>query len=104
MKIIVTQPQNLKVPPQYTQAELVLAVLQSRGATTTDIFEDLGIKSPSSVIHRLRKSGYLISTKLLWKKTAKYSWYMIQAEYTLETSPQPASTYLLSVNYTMEGM
>ena len=74
-----------KVPTKYTQADLVLAVLQSKGATTTDVFKELGIKSPSSVIHRLRESGYCINTKLIWTKTRTglFRKSMLQASYSL---------------------
>lgn len=67
------------------QEKLVVAVLIYRGPTTTDIFEHLGIKSPSAVIYRLRKLGISITTKIIVKKTTKYSWLMHQAEYELDT-------------------
>jgi hypothetical protein len=69
----------IKQPPQ---TSLVLAELVY-GPATTDRFKGLGIRSPSSVIHRLRKKGWVINTKLIWKKTAKHSWIIRQAEYTL---------------------
>ncbi len=71
---------------KYNQADLVLAVLKLKGPTTTDVFEYMGVKSPSAVIHRLRKSGYSITTKKIWKKTYKCSVVMHQAEYRLITS------------------
>lgn len=69
----------IKQPPQ---TSVVLAELVY-GPATTDTFKDLGIRSPSSVIHRLRKKGWVINTKLIWKQTAKYSWIIRQAEYSL---------------------
>jgi hypothetical protein len=83
------KPKAKNQPKKYTQADLVLAVLQTRGPTTTDIFEYMGVKSPSTVIHRLRKSGHNITTKRIWKKTFKYSWPLLQAEYTLHVPKRP---------------
>ena len=71
------------MPKKYNQADLILAVLQSRGPTTTDIFEYMGVKSPSAVIHRLKKDGYKITSKGIWKKTFKSPEMILQAEYTL---------------------
>ena len=105
MKIMVTQSQNVMLSPQFTQDELVLAVLQHRGATTPDIFANLGIKSPSAVIHRLRKSGYQIDTKLTWKNTTKYTRLQPQTEYSLRCSgPRTAIKNPLRVSYAMGGM
>ncbi len=67
---------------QAPQTAKVLSKL-AYGPATTDKLENLGIRSPSSVIHRLRKQGWIIRTRLIWKKTAKYSWIIRQAEYTL---------------------
>lgn len=87
-----------------TQADLVLAVLRLRGPTTTDIFEYMEVKSPSSVIHRLRKAGYRITTKLVWKKTFKYPWVMHQAEYTLNTSTVKTNKRPLFQGFAKGGM
>lgn len=71
------------IPALYTQADLLLAVLQIKGPTTTDVFEYLGIKSPSAVVSRLKKSGFKISTKRRWVRKITDSRFMLQAEYTL---------------------
>lgn len=104
MKLFATLTEVINIPPKQTQADLVLAVLKYRGATTTDIFEELGIKSPSSVIHRLRKSGYQIKTKRIWKKTKRYSWIMLQAEYTLDSNYEMTFELPICVDFRKEGI
>lgn len=104
MKLYTTHTIALNTAPLHTQADLILAVLKFRGPTTTDIFEDLGIKSPSSVIHRLRRFGYQINTKLIWKKTARHSREMRRAEYTLNSKRIIEYRRPLRVNSNMEDM
>ncbi|MAY41903.1 MULTISPECIES: helix-turn-helix domain-containing protein [unclassified Neptuniibacter] len=67
----------------YTQTELVLAVLQIKGPTTTDQFHSLEVKSPSAVIYRLRKLGYSIRTKYIQRNSLENPYWVMQAEYTL---------------------
>jgi hypothetical protein len=68
---------------RYTQADLVVAVLQQRGSATTDLLEELGIKCPSAVIHTLREQGVPINSKLIWEHTEKCLFAKKQAEYSL---------------------
>ena len=79
-----------------SQADLVLWLLNYKGPVTTDQLERIGVKSPSAVIHKLRKSGYRIRTKLIWKLTHKYSFMMKQAEYRLVSTSNSKIT--LKVN------
>ncbi|BDX03098.1 hypothetical protein MACH16_18460 [Marinomonas pontica] len=89
---------------KYTQAELVLAVLQSRKTVTTDILEDLGIKCPSAVICKLNNSGYRIESELICSNTSGLSNKKRQAEYKLITSPEPTSQTSDCTNNATEEM
>ncbi|WP_420554785.1 helix-turn-helix domain-containing protein [Neptuniibacter marinus] len=68
---------------RYTQAELVLAILQIKGPTTTDQFRSLGVKSPSAVIYRLRKLGYRIGSRYVERRSLEDPNRVKQAEYKL---------------------
>lgn len=68
---------------RYTQAELVLAVLQIKGPTTTEQLHSLGVKSPSAVIYRLRKLGYRIGTRYVERRSLEDPYWVKQAEYKL---------------------
>lgn len=94
-KTFITKAQN----QEFTQAELVLAVLQFRKKATTSTFEDLGIKSPSAVICKLNKSNNCIKSKLICGKAGK-----TQAEYRLNTSSKSVNQTTICKNSMMEEM
>ncbi|MCP4596139.1 helix-turn-helix domain-containing protein [Neptuniibacter sp.] len=53
---------------KYTQADLVLALLQQKGTVTTEELKKLGIDAPGAVISKLRTDGFDIETKLVKAK------------------------------------
>jgi hypothetical protein len=79
---------------QHTQAELVLAVLQIKGPTTTEQFHSLGVKSPSAVIYQLRKLGYRIGTKYVERRSLENPCWAKQAEYKLSYTGTASSSLL----------
>lgn len=99
-RTFITKAQNR----EFTQAELVLAVLQFRKKVTTDILMDLGIKSPSGVICKLNQSNYCIESKLTLNKKLALSKNKRQAEYTLTTYSQSTSRTSNCTNNMMEEM
>lgn len=99
-KSLITKAQNR----EFTQPELVLAVLQYRKKVTTDILMDLGIKSPSGVICKLNKPDVCINSKLISDQTPGSHKGKRQAEYTLITSSQSTSKTSNGKNNMMEEM
>lgn len=68
---------------RYTQAEVVLGLLQINGSVTTKLLNAAGIKNPSIVIRNLRSQGVEIETKLVDVKCSNGVVRKSMAEYSL---------------------
>jgi len=78
MKLAKVTTQVSNQAQRYTQMDLVLAILQMKGAVTKKQLLVLEVKTPSAVICSLRYAGYDIKTEFV-----KRSPWGIQAEYSL---------------------
>lgn len=68
---------------EHTQADLVLAILKFKGSVTTSQLVGLGIKSPSTVVCRLRNDGYMIDTVFITRSSFLSKSQAREAKYTL---------------------
>lgn len=67
-----------------TQDEFVLALLeQGKILSSHEVSMKYGIDRLGSIIHRLRKQGYMIYTEYITKKSKRFRGHITFAKYTL---------------------